>query len=93
MNTSIKIQKSNQQITHTTQTTFFSVENHIRKFGDCIKIHTLKKDGGEMIHDGIVKKIQNLIEKDSLIEKLLLHLSNKEQTEQVNLLINKINKL
>lgn len=90
MNKSIEIKKSNEQITHTTITTFFSIENHMRKFGDCIKIHTSKKDGGEMIHNGIVKKIQNLINKDSLIENLLLHLSNKKQTEDINILINKI---
>jgi hypothetical protein len=93
MNKLISIKKSNEQLTHTTKTTFLSIDNHIKNFNDCIKIHTPNKDGGNLIHEGIVNKIENLIEKDSLIEQLLLHLESEKQTELINKLINKIKEL
>lgn len=93
MNKLISIKKSNEQITHTTKTTFLSIGNHLRSFKDCIKIHTSNKDGGNLIHEGIVNKIQNLIEKDSLIEELLLHLDSEKQTELIKNIINKIEQL
>ena len=93
MNKLLSIKKSNEQITHTTRTTFLSIENYVKSFNNCIKIHTSNKDGGNLIHEGIVNKIENLIKKDSLIEELLLHLESERQTELTNKLINKIKQL
>ena len=93
MNKLISIKKSNEQITHTTRTTFLSIDNYVKSFNDCIKIHTSNKGGGDLIHEGIVNKIENLIKKDSLIEELLLHLESEKQTELINKLINKIKQL
>ena len=52
----ISIKKSNEQITHTTKTTFLSIENHLRSFKDCIKVHTSNKDGGNLLHEGLLIK-------------------------------------
>ena len=81
----IKIKESNRQETHTTKTVFLSVENYLGNFKDIVKIHSQKKEGSDMIIDGISNLLINADKKDELLNKLFIMINDSNSKKMINL--------
>ena len=88
----IKIFQSNVQETHTTKTVFLSVENYLGDFKDIVKIHSQKKEGSDLIIDGISNLLIKAEKKDELLNKLFILINDHNSKKMINL-VKKIEKL